>query len=784
VTIGRRHFIGIVAGAAAGAAVGFPGGKMFQGLLASANSSYDPPRGPEQFILSVCTLCPGGCGIRARRIGERVVKVDGNPLHPISGGRLCPKGQAAIQSLYHPDRVRVPLRRFGPRGDLRSFRTANWEQALTEISSRLQMLREGRRPEGLVLLRDGSDTVTSRLASRFARAFGSPNDIVINRGDESEAMALQLTQGIRATPAYDIRSSDYILSLGSEFLEAAPSPLFNTRAYGDFRQKRAAHRGKLVQVDPRLSITASSADEWIAIRPGSHAVFALGVASVIVGEGLHNREFVGDRTVHFEDAGGLRRLLQERFPLERAAAETGVSVNLILRVARELAGAHSAVVLGPRKGPLVPGRLFDHLAARVLNALIGAIDQPGGLLVPEGIASSEWPEVMSDSIGTDGHRQPRLDGVTGRSMLSSDLEQLSEALQSGRPYSADTLLLLDTDPIYASTQPQRIAQALEHVPMTVAFSTVPSDTALHADWILPSTHFLEQWELHGSAPAVPFPLVSVAQPALAKPRGQARPPAKVILELAKRVGLQSAMPWKDAKEAMRLEIDGLFKTRRGAIIGSSFDEAWVRMMEDAGWWAPGYRTADELWQRSLEAGGWWDPFYDHGDWKRVLRTESGKFDFQPELLRQFDDTRRAVGIGDGTNMLNLILFEPLAIAGGRGAELPTLQTLLDPGHEESWETWGEIHPHTASPLGVQDGMRIRVTSGHGVVIVRARTTDRVVEGAIAIPVGLGRTGGGRWAAGVGVNPLRLVGSEREVISSLPDPSGVRVSVTVEERRTA
>lgn len=781
VSIGRRQFIGLMAGAAAGAATGFPAGRLFYDVLASADQPVYPPRGPEQYVLSVCSLCQGGCGVRVRKIGERIVKLEGNPLHPISGGRLCAKGQAAIQWLYHPDRVRTPLQRVGPRGSLSSFRRATWSTALTEIASRLQALREEKRPEALVVIHGSGEQMERRIVRRFLDAYGSPNDISLERGSSSESMALQLTQGVRGVPAYDVRGSDYILSLGSEFLEAPPSPVFAARAYGDFRQRPNGRRGTLIHVDPRLSITASSADEWIAIRPGTHGVFGLGVAAAIVAEGLYHREFISEHTIGFDDSSGtgLRQLLEERFSLERVATETGVSVNVILRVARELAGAKTGLVIGPRKGPLLPGRLFDHLAAHVLDALIGNIDQPGGVLVPEETPHAEWPSSAGDDIATTGLRRPRLDGITDSSFLESDPEQLADAILGGQPYRAEMLLVVGGDPLFTSFAPARFARALERVPLVVSFATIADDTALQSDWILPRVHFLEQWELHTRPDGVPFPLSSLAQPAAAKPLGEARSPGEVFLDLARRTGVESAFPASDLQALLRAEMDSLYDARRGAIIGNAFDEAWVRMMENAGWWAPGYHSADELWQRAQESGGWWDPFYDHGDWKRVLRTPSGRFDLRPAMLRDLDGAQGKAN--PSSESLALLLFEPLAIAGGSGAEIPFLQALLDPGHEERWETWGEIHPDTARAHGIREGSFIRVTSMRGSITVRARVTERVVAGTIAIPIGLGKTGGGRWAAGIGENPLKLLGSEREALSSLPDIGLTRVTVT-EERR--
>jgi hypothetical protein len=226
-------------------------------------------------------------------------------------------------------------------------------------------------------------------------------------------------------------------------------------------------------------------------------------------------------------------------------------------------------------------------------------------------------------------------------------------------------------------------------------------------------------------------------------------------------------------------------------MGTAFDEAWVQLMERAGWWVPGYRSADELWERMQETGGWWDPFYDHSNWKRVLQTASGHFEFRTDVLQLLSERKETsdfnlvqvngeeTASSTSSGSLALLLFEPLSIAGGIGAELPFLQELLDPGLETRWETWVELHPETAGTLGVRDRDWVRVSSPDGSIEARARVTTRVVPEATAIPIGLGRrTGGGRWARGIGVNPLELLSQRRENRSGLPETDTTRVQVTV------
>jgi anaerobic selenocysteine-containing dehydrogenase len=575
------------------------------------------------------------------------------------------------------------------------------------------------------------------------------------------------------------------------------------RAYGEFRQGRPGRRGKLVQIESRLSLTGSSADEWISVRPGTEGVLALGLAHVLVSEGLYDRDFVSFRTHGFgpyrdrsgNSREGLRSFLEENYYLERVANQTDVPVSVILRLAREFAAARNRLAVGPRRGPLLPGRLFDHLAVHVLNALVGNVDAPGGVLAPEDTPIADLPALPADPIAQEGLARPRLDGVDRPEMsLRSDPEGFAEALERGAAYPLEVLLVLAADPVFASFSPTLFTETLQKVPLIVSCTPLANDTSLLADFILPEAHFLESWDLDTTPPGIPYPVVSLARPAIETPRGEARAVGEILAALATRVGgeVEQAFAWKDMTDLLRHEVEGLFEARRGTIMGTSFDEAWVRMMERAGWWAPGYRSADELWKRMQDTGGWWDPFYDHGDWRRVLNTESGRFDFRTDLLAETSPHQAITAgrpsvdrgeppaeeeSGERERLLTLLLFEPLPIAGGTGAELPFLQELLDPGLEERWETWAEIHPETAASLKIKDHERVQVISEQGSIEVRARVTPRVVEGTVAIPLGLGKKAGGRWAAGRGANPLVLLKLEREPVSGLPDPSTTQVRLT-------
>lgn len=786
--IERRHFIGMAVGATAGVAFGIPAARVVTDVLASADSPYFPPKGPEGFVLSVCTMCPGGCGVRARRIAERVVKLEGNPLHPVNAGRLCLKGQAALQALYHPDRIPGPMRRVGDRGRIESFRRVTWDEALGAVGTQLRGIREKGHPERLAILTGSAVGVDRRVAQRFLRAFGSPNEISIDRGGAAAALAMQMGQGLRKVPAYDLQSCDYVLSLGSALLEATSSPVHTMRGWGAFRQGRTGRRGKFVHVGPHLSITGAAADEWIAVRPGTEGVFGLGVAAVLASEGLYDRDFLSEHAAGFEDAtddtgvsvASMRDLLEGRYGLEYVSGVTGISVHVILRIAREFSAARTSLAVGPHRGFLIPGSLHDHLAAQVLNALSGNLDQPGGVLVPDDAPLKPWPDLPSDTIAERGLKNPRVGemGSPDTPPFVTDPESFADAVLAGGAYPVEALMVIGADPAFACAAPEKFAAAIEKIPTVVSFAQLPDDTSLLSDWILPEPHFLERWDLHTTPPGVPYTLVSLAQPALTQPLHDVRTVSDILIGLAHGLGapVSDAFSWAGMQELMRSEIDGLYQAHRGTVMGTQFDEAWVRMMENAGWWVPGYRSADELWAKAKESGGWWDPFYDHGDWTRIIRTRSGLYEFPVRALTAGADSSQVQKKGPESGQLTLHLFEPLPIAGGSGAELPFLQTMLDPGLEERWATWAEINPETAGAIGVKDQQWVKVASSTASIIVYARVTPRVVPGVIAIPVGLGKRGGGRWAAGVGENPLRLLAGARDALAGLPDFDGTEVTV--------
>src|SRR5215470_14971944 len=251
---------------------------------------------------SLCTVCPAGCGMMVRIVdGEAEVvrngqlgiikmglakKLEGNPKHPVNWGKLCARGQAGLQITYHPDRVRSPLKRSGPRGS-GSFHPVTWEESIREVVSKLQELQSQNQSESLRFVSACLRGQRHELVRKFLSAFGAPAAMVFDPLDEPVLrQANLLSFGQADMPSFDLAHTGYVISFGADFLGTWNSPVAQSIAYGEMRQGRPGNRAKFVQVEPRMSQTGANADEWIPARLGTEGALALGFAHVIMSENL------------------------------------------------------------------------------------------------------------------------------------------------------------------------------------------------------------------------------------------------------------------------------------------------------------------------------------------------------------------------------------------------------------------------------------------------------------------------------------------------------------------
>lgn len=803
--LGRRAFLKVVAATGAGVAAGRGSSVLGDALEASARAER-VPGGAESWVTTGCTLCPGGCGARVRVIDARAVKLEGNPFHPVTAGGLCPVGQAALQLLYSPDRLKGPMKRAGPRGAGR-WEPVSWDEAMAMVAAQLRTLRERGEPHGLVLLVGEARGLVPDLLRRFARAFGTPNVVVEATDTDPTAAALWLTQGIRGPVAYDLENARYILSFGVPLVDGWSAPVRQMRALAQVRQGAPGHRGKLVQIEPRLSPTAARADEWIPIHPGTEGALALGLAHVLVADLLFDRRFVEQHTFGFQDwtdeAGrqhlGFRTLVLREYTPAAVAEITGVPPETIRRLAHEFAIFGPGVALGPRTGH--PRAVETAGAIHALNALAGSVDRAGGALVARSAPAPDWPDVQPDSVARKGLAMPRVDGAGKEFPLAeSSLPGLAAAIGRGEPYPVQALLLWRANPAFTQPSPARFIEALSKVPFIVSFSPFLDETARYADLVLPDHVFLEAWHDVPPPPGLPYPVVTVAPPAV-EPLHQTRHTGDVVLALAEALGgrVRQALPWTEFREILAESAQALYRSRRGMVFSRHEPIAAPRPLRQLEWAPPPYASFAEFEEELIANGGWTDPSYQYGEWARVLRTPSGKFEFYSQALRRLVEAHaQAEGttvqalldrlgwiVTDDRAFLPhyepppvrgttgtrfprpLLPFRVLALGDGRGANQPYLQEILAPHAHVPWASWIELNPETAAELGIRDGEWVWVESPAGRARLRARIYPGIMPGLVAMPEGQGHTALGRYAAGKGVNVMELLEPDVDPLSGAP-----------------
>jgi anaerobic selenocysteine-containing dehydrogenase len=771
VGVSRREFLSGLAGAGVGFGLGafsheFP--------LPPPQIGPDWRPGKETLVPSTCLLCPAHCGIRARLIDGRLTRIDGNPLHPVSQGGLCPKGRAGIQLYYHPGRLQGPLQRVGPPGT-DSFEPISWDAALDRIAhGLLEAQRRGEESRVEWLLGDTSGVV-GEVISGFCNAYGTQR-IAVDDYRDGSADVMRLCQGIDAPPAFDLASSDFVLSFGAGLSESWWSLPQAARA----RDASPGRGQRLVQVDVRLSRSAVSADEWIPIRPGTYGTLALGLAYFLFKEGRYDEETIARRVTGWDDwtdeSGtkhlGFRRLVLRHGRPDFVSAHTGVPLVKLVSLAKEFGQARRPVALWDQSVSWRAGGLADALAIHSLNIVRGRLNQPGGVLV-------QSPIPIPGLQGGSAAGVPSYAPLSRSTLLS---ERWSRNSDSAAP-PAPVMFLYRANPLASLAGDEGHRNALSRVPLVVSFSPFLDETARHANLILPEHTYLERWQDAPAPATVAFPVWGVVQP-VTKPLYDTRASGDVILDLATRVGgkLQRWARWSSMEEIVRERGTALAAVHRGSAFVEAFRRKELRELEGRGWWLSPGQPAEKYWSTILESGGWFDPFYDYEDRSGMSQHPDGRVHLFPPEARhhlQRSNTDLAEGFlptktgppsaqpADAEFPLRLVPYRVMTLASGGTALMPWLLENLGVLTHSAWETWAEVHPETAERMKLRSGQRVRVESSEGSFEATLRVFVGAQPGVLNVPYGLHTSVDG-WGKPRGANPLAAVGSRVDPATKLPD----------------
>lgn len=770
----------------------------------------------EQFSVSICKQCPGGCGILARVVDGRLVRLVGNPIYPVNRGGLCMKGLAAGQTLYDPDRIKTPLQRLGKRGEGR-WQAIRWEEALGQVTERLADLRGRGLAHTLAILGGQYRGLTDSLFERFCDAYGTPNYLRYRcLAPERASASVHYMQGLDQPISYDIAHTRYLLAFGCNLLESWQSTVHQLMAYGQMRQRPEGERTHLTVVDPRLSVTAAKADHWLPLKPGTDGALALGLASIIIQEGLYDREFVIRHTFGFDDwkdSGGARhigfkRMVLEEYRPDKVASITGIPVKKLFQVARDFATTRPALAIGERGPSYHANDLYTRMAIHSLNALVGSFGKEGGIVRQGTLPLTPFEAFEGDDASRTTLAQPKLGTGASPALLFGEQEvsALPEAIEKSDPYPLNALFVYYTNPLYSLPDRQKWQSALDKIPFVVSFSPYMDETTLQADLVLPDHSFLERWQDDQVTHLAGITLFGIGKPVL-PPLHDTRQTEDVLLQIAKGLGepMESALPWENYSEFLYEKARGLFEAGRGHIAMTSQDEGFEEILARQGYWRERFDDYDDFWDALLAKGAWWDPNDTYVGPRQLFSTPSHRFEFYSQLLQKewtakavhlqgngagsesaLDQFTVSIGLrakGDyrflphyqeegavpGEENFPLILntMKLMSQPGGRGANQPWLQQQPAVHVDAGWEGWIEIHPELAARHGVTEGDWVWLESPVGKIRVRAKLYPGLHPGVVNLPLGQGHTAYGRWAKNRGANPNDITTNHTDPMRGLP-----------------
>ena len=441
------------------------------------------------FYASTCLECPAACGLHVRTREGRPIKLEGNPEHPINRGRLCGRGQASIGRTYHPDRFRKPQRR-GAGGALEDV---GWKEATAQLAAKISAAGSG-----TWVLGGSTGPALSGLLDRFVAAVGAGGRVVYEPfSNDALREASRAVFGVAGRPIFDLTGADYVVDLGADSFETWLSPVEHQRQILEARDvaSQEGRAARMVYVGPRLSMTASSADEWLPAKAGSEGLVALALAQVA----LERRQAAG-RPVGGDPA--LLAGLLAGFAPEKVAAATGVEAAALRRVGEQIADAARPVALPPGPGATSSRAVAANAAVLILDAVIGAVGRSVGL-PPDAPATPEPASL-------------------------AQLEELVAAINAGR---VSVLLIHDSNPVYSLPPQLGFREALAKVGLVVSFASIPDETTEVAGLILPDHTPLESWGDASPRPGVR----SIVQPTI-RPLFDTQAFGDALLDTARAMG--------------------------------------------------------------------------------------------------------------------------------------------------------------------------------------------------------------------------------------------------------
>ena len=734
--IDRRCFLSLVIGGAAGTALTpLPWKLTDDSSIWSQNWPWTPvvAKGETFYETSVCTLCPGGCGITVRMTDDRSVKIEGQTGHPVNDGGVCMLGLSGLQLLYNPNRVTRPMKRTGSRGSGR-WEPISWDDAIGQVAGKLSELRENGQPQKVGCISGNPYGTVTELLKRLMTVYGSPNVMTVPSLQDSLQLAMKIMHGSDAMVGYDLENADFILSFGSGLIEGWGSPVRMFKANSRWKEDGI----EVVQIEPRLSNTAAKSDQWVAIKPGTEAALAMGIMHVLISDGLYDSNFIEKHTSGFS---GWEALVKDDYTPDNVAAITGIKPAMIHKLAKQFAGAGRPLAVCGRGQGDEPFALNETMAIHALNALVGNLNQPGGVWAVPKPDYIEWPDLEMDDVSESGLATQRIDGAGAGKypMTSSLLNRLPDAESA---YELEALFISNANPYYTMADARSFQKRLSKIPFVVSFSSYMDETAMHADLILPNHCYLERYEDVPVTAGMVQPLIGLARPVV-EPLYDTMNVGDVIIQIAQELGgsVAEAFPW----------------------------ESYEACLEE---------TLGDKWETLNEEGFWVDEDFQAAAWDDAFTTESGKFEFGNASMDLSPGFNALAPEGDEASYpLVLIPYDSMRLANNAITNPPFVMKTVEDTVLKGNFGLVEMNPETAKTLGFSEGSVAQLKTPKGESKVKIHLYHGIMPGVVAMPKGLGHRTKDRFSAGKGSNIKELMGPVEDQASGLDVAWGIRAKLT-------
>lgn len=649
-------------------------------------------------VKSTCRGCHGVCGVLLHIKDGKLIRVTGDPDSPTSRGYLCAKGKSAPELLYHPDRLKYPLKRVGERGE-NKWQRISWDEALDTVCHELSQAKQNYGAESIVGAR-GTGRPYYVLFHRFLNCLGTPNRL----GFAHLCYGPRLTAS--AMTCDELPVCDYygfggvtpklVLVWGSNLTEVGASDgmcssqLLQTLKGG----------AKSIVVDPRRTKLASCADIWLQIRPGTDAALALGMLNVIIKEKLYDEYFVGEWTIGFNEL--MERV--EEYPPEKVAQITWIPVDSIYSAARLYATTRPACLqwgVGIDQGI---NNFQTIRALLILSGITGNIDVPGGdvfwvspqnavMPVPRVNPDIELPEKLPPES-----RQKQIGFAQYKLSSTIQPREFINTVLTEKPYPIKALFIMGSNLLLGHSDCLRMVQALRKINFIVAADLFMTPTTQFADIVLPAASWLETddvCDMH-----MVWCLTARSKVATI---GECRDDKQIIFDIAHRLGMEESFPWQNTREYCN------FLLKDTGLTFTDFQKI-------------GIIKGDMKYQKYKKDG---------------FKTLSGKFEIYCSTLKEmgYEPLPLYIEPPESPYSTPEIFKEyPLVITTGariqaffhsEGRQIKSLRR-LNP------EPLVEIHPITAEKLGIKNGDWVWIESPRGGRIKqKAHLTEGIHPGVIS-----------------------------------------------------